>query len=97
MHSPDSNGGRLPQRKISGIFLSEGMVAQEQLDEACELQKTDDRPIGKVLISLGYLTYEDLALALAKCLNMAYSKLTETEVVPDTRTPTVDHLVSCLR
>ena len=64
MHSPDSNGGRLPQLKMSDIFLSKGMFNQEQLDEACELQKTDDMPIGKVLISLGYLTYEDLALAL---------------------------------
>ena len=49
---------------MSDIFLSKGMFNQEQLDEACELQKTDDMPIGKVLISLGYLTYEDLALAL---------------------------------
>jgi hypothetical protein len=40
------------------------MFTQEQLDVACELQKTDDRPIGKVLISLSYLTCEDLALAL---------------------------------
>ena len=49
---------------MSDIFLSKDMFNQEQLDEACELQKTDDMPIGKVLISLGYLTYEDLALAL---------------------------------
>jgi hypothetical protein len=49
---------------MSDIFLSKGMFNKEQLDEACEPQKTDDMPIGKVLISLGYLTYEDLALAL---------------------------------
>lgn len=82
MHSPN-NGGRLPQRKIGDIFLSEGMVTQEQLDEACELQKTDDRPIGKILISLGYLNHEDLARALARCLNMEYLPLSEAEVDPE--------------
>ncbi len=82
MHLPD-DGGRLSQRKIGDIFLSEGMVTQDQLNEACELQKTDDRPIGKILISLGYLNHEDLARALARCLNMEYLALSEAEVDPE--------------
>ena len=82
MRSPN-DGGRLSQRKISDIFLSEGMVTREQLEEACQLQKTDDRPLGKILLSLGCLSHEDLARALAKCLNMEYSTLAGIEIDPE--------------
>jgi hypothetical protein len=46
MLSPDP-GGSIPQRKLGSILVSEGMVTEEQLEEALEVQKTDTRYVGR--------------------------------------------------
>jgi hypothetical protein len=52
VRSPET-GGWIPQRKLGAILVSEGMVTEDQLAEALKIQKTDERYIGKILVSLG--------------------------------------------
>lgn len=82
MRLPET-GGVIPQRRIGAILVSEGMVTGGQLEEALEVQKTDKRYVGKILVSLGYLGEEDLARALSKRLDVEYVDLSSTEVDPD--------------
>ena len=65
MHSSPEEGGWLPQRKIGSVFLSMGLITEEQLKEALEIQNTDSRRLGKILVSLGYVTSDELARALS--------------------------------
>ena len=82
MHSPDI--GRVsPQRKLGSILVSEGMVSDEQLEEALEVQKTDARYLGRILVSMGYLSDEDLARALGMGLNLEYVDLKNATVDQD--------------
>lgn len=60
-----------------------GLITEEQLEEALEIQKTDGRRLGEILVSLGYLTPDDLARALAIRLNVEYVALSEVQVAPD--------------
>lgn len=55
MLSPDP-GGSIPQRKLGSILVSEGMVTEEQLEEALEAQKTDTRYVGRILVALATWT-----------------------------------------
>src|SRR5215210_9212425 len=82
MHSLEE-AGRLPQSKMGSVLLSMDLITEEQLEEALEIQKTDGRRLGKILVSLGYLTPDNLALALAIRLNVEYVALSEVQVAPD--------------
>ena len=80
MHSLEE-AGRLPQSKMGSVLLSMDLITEEQLEEALEIQKTDNRRLGKIL---GYLTPDDLARALAIRLNVEYVSLSEVQqVAPD--------------
>jgi len=77
--------GRDHKGKIGHILLSEGVITEEQLEQALMLQKNDPRDLGKILLSLGYVVPADLARALAKRLKLDYiviSELSEDEVDP---------------
>jgi hypothetical protein len=76
-HDPD---GSIPQRKLGSILVSEGMVTEEQLEEALEVQKTDTSTWAEILVALGYLDDEDLACALSIRLNVEYVGLRGTRI-----------------
>ncbi len=78
-----ARGGRGHKGKIGDILLSEGLITEEQLEQALMLQRNDPRDLGKILLSLGYVVPADLARALAKRLKLDYvviSELSEDEV-----------------
>jgi type IV pilus assembly protein PilB len=66
--------------KTGEILLSEGKITAEQLQRALDIQRTDPREIGKILLSLGYVGEVDLARALATRLRLDYIELSETDV-----------------
>ena len=54
------------QRKMFGEILREyDLVSQDSLDKALMLQKTSDKRIGEILVSLGALTPTQVAETLA--------------------------------
>ena len=66
--------------KIGDILLAEGKITGTQLEEALLVQREDQRQMGQILLSAGYVGPADLAQAFAKKLGVAYVELTENDV-----------------
>lgn len=50
--------------RIGDILINEGLISQEALDRALELQKIQKKKLGEILVSEGFLTEEAMADAL---------------------------------
>lgn len=59
-------------KKIGEILLNEGVITQEQLNEAINLQKKEGGKLGEILTKLGYVTEEQILIALSKQLLIPY-------------------------
>lgn len=66
--------------RIGDILVAEGKVTEEQLERALAMQKYDPREIGKILLSLGYVSKVGLAQALAKRLRLDFVEITDRDV-----------------
>lgn len=66
--------------RLGDILVSQGKLSPEQLEEALEIQRSDRREIGKILLSLGYVSNVDLARAIATKLRLDYLEITENDV-----------------
>lgn len=66
--------------KAWDILLDQGKLTQTQLDSAIERQRTDERDLGSILLSLGYITKIDLARANAARLRLQFVDLNEGDV-----------------
>lgn len=52
-------------KKVGTFLVENGIISQDQLKEALELQHDNpERLIGEILVTLGVLTKEDLVMAL---------------------------------
>lgn len=50
--------------RIGDILINEGLISQEALDRALDLQKVQKKKLGEILVSEGFLTEEAMADAL---------------------------------
>lgn len=61
--------------KIGRFFVENGIINEYQLNEALELQVDNkDRLLGEILVTLGFLSKEDLIMALEM-----YMMMTDTD------------------
>ena len=74
---------RIGGGKAWDILVSQDKISEQQLQQALEAQKSDRRDLGRVLVSLGFITEMDLAQAQAQRLNLDYIELTEADVDRD--------------
>ncbi len=78
---------RFDKRKSLGdIFLDLKLITSDQLEATLKTQKLiqnihDRRPLGQLLLQMGYINYENLMLALSKHFNMPVYSL--DEFLPD--------------
>lgn len=65
------------QTKIGEILVKQGIINEEQLEQALEKQKEnkENLPLGKTLLKLGFVNEVELAQALAKQKGYPYIKL----------------------
>lgn len=70
--------------KIGQILINKGFLAQDSLDEALLKQVQQKLPLGKILLEMGYLTGEQLAVALGTQLQLPYCKPAEMDLAPET-------------
>src|SRR5918995_1341303 len=64
--------------KVTDVLVYQGKVSEEQMRLARKAQKNNPRQdLGKILLSLGFITGEDLAQAQAQRLGLKYVELTE--------------------
>ncbi len=61
---------------VGNFLVENGIITQEQLNDALELQKDNpERLIGEILVTQGLLTKEDLIMALEMFLMMTDSEI----------------------
>lgn len=65
---------------VCARLIDAGIITEEQLKEALEIQKTSKQLIGTILTQLGYCTEEDVARMLAKKTGYKYVSINEIGV-----------------
>jgi type IV pilus assembly protein PilB len=68
---------------IGELLVREKLINGDQLKSALDFEKKNKVPIASALISLGYITEEDMAQALSRQLGYPYIDLGQFEVYPD--------------
>jgi len=69
-------------KKLGEILVSEGMITNEQLQEAVKVQYKEGGKLGEILIKLGYVTEEQIVVALSKQLSFPYVTLSSKKLQP---------------
>ena len=72
-----------PKKLIGNILLEKGVITQEQLDEALNVQKNTTEQIGRILTDLGHVTERDVLRAHAEQLGIPFLELDQTSVDED--------------
>lgn len=65
-------GGR---KRLGDILLLAGVISQDQVQKALDLQKQKGIRLGKALIQMGFITSHDIIKALSEQLNIPYVSL----------------------
>lgn len=53
-------------KRLGEILVEQGSLAPEELEEALQIQGSDSRMIGQILLSRGYVKRHHIDIALAK-------------------------------
>jgi len=64
--------------RIGELLLELGIVTEEQLNEALQLQETGNKRLGEILIELGYVSSDDLHWMLSEQANMPFVEIEPT-------------------
>jgi len=74
---------QLRGRQLGRILIKMGKLRRTQVHEALDIQKQKRGPLGQILVELGYVTEEDLNIALAAQSGMGTVDLGKLEVPPE--------------
>ena len=69
-------------KRLGDILISEGIITEKQLEESITLQAKEGGKIGEVLIKLGYVSDEQIVIALSKQLAIPYISLASGKLTP---------------
>ena len=70
--------------RLGDALLQDGLITQEQLQKALELQKSSGKRIGSVLVEMGVVTENDIVSTLGKQLGIPYINLSNYLIDPAT-------------
>ena len=84
---------RKSRLKLGEILLKEGLITEEQLKRAIQVQKQEGKRIGETLVNLGLVAEKDIVVTLGKQLNIPYASLAKGLLEPDPNQD-LDKLVS---
>ena len=71
---------QLRGRTLGRILIKMGKLNRTQVNEALEFQKKNPSPTGQILIEMGYVTEEDVQLALAAQVGMEMIDLGKSDI-----------------
>ena len=82
IHELVDNSPTVPttRRRIGDLFVEQGIIDDQQLAEALDVQHRTGGRLGEILIELGFVTSLDSARVLAKRLGMDFVDLAEAPV-----------------
>ena len=72
-----------PKKRLGELLMEDGVLTKEALDEALLFQKRQGGLIGKILISCGYITEENLVAALGRQLDIPYLPIQNYSLNPE--------------
>ncbi len=72
----------MKSKRLGDILISDGLLTNEQLEQALEQQKQSHERLGTVLIENGYITERELIDALRNQLGIDFIDLTKTNIDP---------------
>ncbi|MBI4584080.1 MAG: hypothetical protein HY717_08665 [Planctomycetes bacterium] len=64
--------GKIRRKRFGEILVGEGLISQEQMEEALEIQKKSGDSIGAILLDLGYITEADIVKTLSIQYQLPY-------------------------
>lgn len=73
---------RKGKKRIGDILVEEGILTEEQLEEALKAAKAENKKIGEAITDLGFASEQDIAVALSSQLGFEYVNLS-TVHIPD--------------
>ena len=73
---------RKGKKRIGDILVEEGILTEDQLEEALKAAKAENKKIGEAITDLGFATEQDIAEALSSQLGFEYVNLS-TVHIPD--------------
>ena len=101
--APSKGAKRLPPieqlrgLKLGRILIKMGKLKRSQVHEALDIQKQKRGPIGKILVELGYITDQDLALALASQSGMGTVELGKVDIAAEAIATMTSQMVTTYR
>lgn len=72
-----------PRKKLGQILIDQGVLSQENLDQALEQQKKESGLLGQILIRMQLVREEDIVIALATQFNYPYLAIQNFIVNPE--------------
>lgn len=73
--------GQVTRIRLGEALIAAGVLTEEQLNVALDEKKQSHRPLGEVLLSLGFARPEEVGAALAKGMGIPF--LRASEITPD--------------
>ncbi|MBN3038026.1 MAG: Flp pilus assembly complex ATPase component TadA, partial [Candidatus Omnitrophica bacterium] len=74
---------RKSRLKLGELLVKEGLITEEQLEKAIQVQKREGEKFGKTLVKLGLVTEKDIVVTLGKQLSIPYASLAKGLLEPD--------------
>jgi type IV pilus assembly protein PilB len=71
---------RGPKKPIGQILLGQGLITQEQLDEALAIQTTTTERLGRILVDKGYVKEKDVLRAYAEQIGVPFVELDRSKI-----------------
>ena len=68
---------------LGEILIRESVITPESLKSAQDFQKKHDISLGSAIVSMGFVTPEEMAQGLSRHLGYPYIDLDQFEVYPD--------------
>jgi type IV pilus assembly protein PilB len=77
------NISKLTKKRLGEILIAEGLITQEQVQEALKEQQKKGILLGEALIELGYVTEIDIASAFSTQFGLPYIDASHYTIVPE--------------
>jgi len=77
------NVAKLTKKRLGEILIAEGLITQEQVQEALQEQQKKGVLMGEALVQLGYVTELDIASAFSTQFGLPYIDASNYDVAPE--------------
>lgn len=83
----------MPHLRLGEILIEQGLITENQLKEAIDIQKRERGRLGEILIKMGILTEQDIIVALGTQLNIPFSTR-DNELLKPANDQNLDKIIS---